>query len=164
VEVASLRKLKLLCPWVTMVDFASDAGSGYKSTQTLLGLRNAEALTGIRVRYVHFNASGEGKRWETDGHNTDIEVRREQAMRAGKPVACCTPATEVEAQLFGGGIEGSFPVLLSFDYDNEVAVKRWDGILSYHDFELHEDGAITAWKSYGIGCGKRTSKADLDKL
>jgi hypothetical protein len=124
VEEASLRKLKLLCPWVTMVDFASDAGSGYTSTQTLLGLRNAKALTGIRVRYVHFNASGEGKRWETDGHNTDIKVRREQAMRAGQPVACCTPATEVQAQLFGGGIEGSFPVLLSFDYDNEVAVKK----------------------------------------
>jgi hypothetical protein len=63
-------------------------------------------------------------------------------------VACCTPATEVEAQLFGGGIEGSFPVLLNFDCDNEVAGKRWDGILAYHDFELHEDGAITAWKSY----------------
>jgi hypothetical protein len=41
-----------------------------------MGLRNAEALTGIRVRRVHFNASGEGKRWETDGHNTDIDSSR----------------------------------------------------------------------------------------
>jgi hypothetical protein len=85
-------------------------------------------------------------------------------MRAGKPVPCCTPATEVDAQLCGGGIDGYFPVLLTFDFENKVAVKRWDGILAYHDFEFREDGAITAWKSYGIGRGKRTSKADLDKL
>ena len=71
---------------------------------------------------MHFNASGEGKRWETDGHNTDIKVRREQAMRAGKPHSCCTPASEVEAQLFGGGIEGSYPTLLEFDYSQEIAV------------------------------------------
>jgi hypothetical protein len=115
-----------------------------------LGLRNAKALTGIRVRHVHFSASGEGKRWETNGHNTDIRY--------------FTPANEVEAQLFGGGIEGSFPVLLDFHYDNEVLVKLWEVNLAYHDFELHENGDIMARKSYGIGHGKRTSKADLDKL
>jgi hypothetical protein len=85
-------------------------------------------------------------------------------MRAGKPSGCHTPATEVEAQLFGGGIEGSFPVLLEFGYDNEVPVKRLEGILAYHVFELHEDGSITAWKSYRIGRGKKFSKTDLDKL
>jgi hypothetical protein len=74
VEESCLRKLKELCPWVEEIDFMSDAGSGYKSSQTLLGLRNIKEVTGIRVRYVHFNASGEGKRWETDGHNTDIKV------------------------------------------------------------------------------------------
>jgi hypothetical protein len=47
------------------------------SRRRLFGTRNIKAVTGIRVRYVHFNASGEGKRWETDGHNTDIKVRRE---------------------------------------------------------------------------------------
>jgi hypothetical protein len=79
-----LRKLKELCPWVEEIDFFR-TGSGYKSSQTLWSLRNIKAVTGIRVRYVHFNA-GEGKRWETDGP-TDIKVRRENAMRAGQPFA-----------------------------------------------------------------------------
>jgi hypothetical protein len=87
-------------PWVEEIDFVIDAGSVYKLPQTLLGLRNIkEEVTGIRVRYVHFNASGEGKRWETDGHNTDIKVRREHAMRAGQPFACNTPASDVEKKL-----------------------------------------------------------------
>jgi hypothetical protein len=84
VEESSLRKLKELCSWVGEINFVSDAGSGYKSSQALLGLRNVEEVTGISVRYVHFHASGEGKRWETDGHNTDIKVRREYVMRAGQ--------------------------------------------------------------------------------
>jgi hypothetical protein len=37
------------------------------------------------------------------------------------------------------------------------------GILSFHDFELHENGDVTAWKSTGIGPGKRFTKAELDK-
>ncbi len=116
VEDSCLRKLKEICPWVEdEIDFMSDAGSGYKSSQTLLGLRNIKHVTGIRVRYVHLNASGEGKRWETDG-NTDIKVRRENAMRAGQPIKCNTPASEVEAQLFNGGIEGSCPTLLELNY------------------------------------------------
>jgi hypothetical protein len=162
VEESCLRKLKEICPWVEEIDFMSDAGSGYKSSQTLLGLRNIKEVTGIRVRYVHFYASGEGKRWETDGHNTDIKVRREHAMRAGKPFACNTPASEVEAQLFNGGIEGSYPTLLEFDYKDQVEVDTWEGISGYHDFELHENGDITAWRSYQVGKGKRFAKADLD--
>jgi hypothetical protein len=62
VEESRLRKLKDLCPWVEDIAFVSDAGSGYKSSQTLLGLRNIKEVTEIRVRYVHLNASGEGKR------------------------------------------------------------------------------------------------------
>jgi hypothetical protein len=104
-----------LCPCVEEIDFLSDEGSGYKSSHTLLGLRNIKEETGIHVRYVHFNASGEGKRWETDGHNTDIKVRREKAMRAGQQFAFNTPVSEVEAQLFNGGMEGSYPTLLEFD-------------------------------------------------
>jgi hypothetical protein len=45
------------------IDFVSDTGSGYKSSQTLLGLRNIKEVTGIRIRYVHLNVPGEGKRW-----------------------------------------------------------------------------------------------------
>ena len=151
VEETSLRELKKLCPWVDEIDFVSDAGSGYKSSQTLLGLRNAKQLTGIRVRKVHFNASGEGKHWETDGHNTDIKVRREHAMRAAKPATCCTSETEVRAQLFGGGIDGSYPTLIEFDYCQEVSLDRWEGI-------------STAWRSYNIGPGKKFLKAYLDGL
>jgi hypothetical protein len=63
VEDSCLRKLKEICPWVEdEIDFMSDAGSGYKSSQTLLGLRNIKEVTGIRVRYVLFNASGKGER------------------------------------------------------------------------------------------------------
>jgi hypothetical protein len=97
VQEASLRRLKTLRPHIDIIDFCSDAGSGYKSTQTILGLRRAKETTGIRVRRMHFNASVEGKRSETDGHNTDIKSRRESAMRAGEPAACVTPDAEVQA-------------------------------------------------------------------
>jgi hypothetical protein len=40
VEEASLCKLEELCLWVEEINFFSDAGSGYKSSQALLGLRN----------------------------------------------------------------------------------------------------------------------------
>jgi hypothetical protein len=63
---------------------AADHAKAFGAGQTLLGLRDAQRLTGIHVCKIHFNASGEGKRWETDGHNTDIKVRREHAMRASK--------------------------------------------------------------------------------
>jgi hypothetical protein len=161
VEESSLRKLKDLCPWVEEIGFVSHAGCGYKSSQTLLGLCNIKEVTGIRVQYVHFNASGEGKRRETNGHNTDIKVRREHAMRAGQPFACNTPAFEVEAQLFNGGMEGSYPTLLEFDYKKEVGVDMWEGISGYHDFELHVNGDITAWRSNQVGKGKPFAKADL---
>jgi hypothetical protein len=54
--------------------------------------------------------------------------------------------SEVEAQLFNGGIEGSYPTLLEFDYKAEVKIDTWEGISGYHDFELHENGDITAWR------------------
>jgi hypothetical protein len=112
---------------------------------------------------MHFNASGEGKRSETDGHNTDIKARRESAMRAGEPAACVTPDAEAQAQLHSGGIPGSYPVVLDFEYHNQVKVGSWEGILSFHDFQLHKNGDVTAWKSYGIGPGKRFTKEFLDK-
>jgi hypothetical protein len=165
VEEASLRELKKLFPDVGDVVFCSDAGSGYKSSQTILGLRNSKELTGVRVRHLHFNASGEGKRSETDGHNTDIKARRKEAMKAGKPQGCTTPAKEVEAQKFSGGCPGAYPVLLEFDYESQVAMsKPWDGIQGWHDFEIHDDGDVTVWKSYKIGAGKRFKREALDKL
>jgi hypothetical protein len=111
------------------------------------------------VRKLHFNASGEGKRCETDGHNTDIKSRRESAMRAGEPTAC-TPDSEAQAQLHGGGIPGSYPVVLDFNHNSEVKVGSWEGILSFHDFELHENRDVTAWKSAGIGPGKKCGRKD----
>jgi hypothetical protein len=128
-----------------------------------LGLRNAKKTTGIRVRKLHFNASGEGKCCETDGHNTDIKSRRESAMRASEPTACVTPDSEAQAQLHSGGIPGSYPVVIDFNHTSEVKVGSWEGILSFHDFELHENGDVTAWKSTGIGPGKKFTKAELDK-
>ena len=52
--------------------------------------------------------------------------------------------------------------MLEFDYSQEVAVDTWDGISVYHDFELHENGDITAWRSYQVGKGKRFEKSELD--
>jgi hypothetical protein len=163
---ATMHLLKTLNPRIIGQEVAlcSDAGSGYKGVQTILGYRAFMERFGIRVRHVHFNASGEGKRWETDGHNTDIKVRREQAMRAGDPSRCATPATEVKAQKFSGGITGSFPVLFEVDYEYEAKTDTWDGIQSFHDFILHDNGDITAFKSYGIGPGKIFKKDELDKI
>jgi hypothetical protein len=111
VEESIFRTLKEVCRGIKEIDFVSDAGSSYKSSQTLFDLLNIKEVTEFRVRYVHFNALGEGKRWETAGHNTDIKVQREHAMRAGQPFECNTPASEVEAQLFNSGIEGPYPIL-----------------------------------------------------
>jgi hypothetical protein len=74
------------------VDFCSDAGRGYKSAQTILGLRYAKVAPGIRARKLHFKASGEGKCSETGRHNMDIRSRRASAMRAGEPAASFTPS------------------------------------------------------------------------
>jgi hypothetical protein len=56
--------------------FCSDAQSRFKSSQTIWGLRNSKYLTEVHTHYLHFNASaGEGKRSETDGHNTDNKAK-----------------------------------------------------------------------------------------
>jgi hypothetical protein len=162
-QCAGLQKWKELDPNVETIGLASDAGSGYKSSQTILGLRDSKILTGVRVSRLHFNASGEGKRWETDGHNTAVKVHRESAMRAGQPPRCATPAQEVQAQQFQNGIPGTYPGVLEFGYEFEMAVDTWKGISAFHDFELHENGDVTAWKAYGVGKGKRFLKAKLDK-
>jgi hypothetical protein len=86
-------------------------------------------------------------------------------MKAGKPHGCTTPAKEVEAQKFSGGCPGAYPALLEFDYESQSTMsKPWDGIQAWHDFEIHDDGDVTVWKSYKIGTGKRFKKATLDKL
>jgi hypothetical protein len=84
-------------------------------------------------------------------------------MRAGEPAACVTPDSETHAQLHSGGVPGSYPVVLKFNYENEMRVGAWEGILSFHDFYLHENGDVTAWKSSRIGPGKRFTKEFLDK-
>jgi hypothetical protein len=52
--------------------------------------------------------------------------------------------------------------LLEFDCKAEVEIDTWEGISRYHEFELHENGDTTAWRSYQVGKGKRFAKADLD--
>jgi hypothetical protein len=84
-------------------------------------------------------------------------------MRAGEPAACFIPDSEAQAQLHSGGVPGSYSVVLNFHYENEANVGAWDGVLSYHDFELHENGDVTAWKSSQVGPSKRFSKEFLDK-
>jgi hypothetical protein len=36
--------------------------------------------------------------------------------------------------------------------------------LSFHDFELHENGDVTARRSWGVGPGKKYPKATLEKM
>jgi hypothetical protein len=163
VEEAALRELKRQNPDLEETAFCMDAGSGYKTAQNLLGLRNSKELTGVWVKHVHFNASGEGKRWKTDGHNPAIKARRKEAMKAGKPAACTTPESEVLAQHFQGGSPGTFPFVLEFDYNKEAKMKQWDGIQAWHDFEYDDKGGITVWKAYKIGPGKYFAKDKLDR-
>jgi hypothetical protein len=72
------------------------------------------------IIYIYSNASGEGKRSVTDGHNTAVKYHREMYMRAGnasnKTNEYTTPTQEANAQLYQGGTDGSYPVLLEFDY------------------------------------------------
>jgi hypothetical protein len=94
----------------------------------------------------------------------DIKSRRESTMRAGeRRAACVTPDSEAQAQLHLGGVPGSYPVVLNFNYDNEAKVGAWDEILSCHEFELHENGDVTVWKLSRVGPGKRFLKEFLDK-
>jgi hypothetical protein len=51
--------------------------------------------------------------------------------------------------------------LLEFDYKAEVKIDTWEGISGYHDFELHENGDITAWRSYQVDKGKRFARQPL---
>ena len=67
----TLDKAKQLCPTMDNISLSSDGGSGFKSTQLLLGLRKRKY-----VDLVHFNASGEGKRVRTDGHFTAVKYQR----------------------------------------------------------------------------------------
>jgi hypothetical protein len=78
--------------------------------------QNSKELTRVQVGHLHFNASGEGKRSETDGHNTDIEAGQKQAtLKAGNPPGYTMPAKEVEAQKYSGGCPGAYQALLEFN-------------------------------------------------
>ena len=63
-DLQELKKMNADVRDLIEIAVCSDAGSGYKATQYLNGMRNAKEHTGVRVRHLHFNASGEGKRWE----------------------------------------------------------------------------------------------------
>ena len=51
----------------------SDVGSAYKTTQFILGMSNMFDKSIISVFCWHFNASGEGKIFTTDGHNMAVK-------------------------------------------------------------------------------------------
>jgi hypothetical protein len=72
-----------------------------------------------------------------------IKSRRKSVMRAGGPSWCVTPDAESQDQLHSGGVPGFYPVVLDFNHESEVKVKSWEGILSFHDFELDENGDVT---------------------
>jgi len=163
-EEAALAQVKVIHPEIDSIVMCSDQGSGYKSTQTILGLRNSQSWGGPRVKHLHYNGPSEGKRKYTDGHMTENKGHRKNAMMAGCPPQCTTPAEEVLAQEYLGGYPGVHPFVLEFEYDEEMKLKKWDGISQYHDFQLNEDGSVTVWKSYKIGPGKTFSKEELDSL
>jgi hypothetical protein len=164
---AGMRELKLLDESIGVSGFdafCSDAGSGYKSTPyVLMVLREMKELTGVSVRRLHFNASGEGNRNLTDGHNAHLKAHREAALRAGQPSACTTAAAEAKAAAYAGGLAGTTSRILKFGYESKVTVNALPGIQSFHDFK-REDGGIRVWKSYDIGPGKFFSDEKLDKL
>jgi len=161
---ATLKKAKELQPALENAVLIQDAGSGYKSTTVVAGLRKSREMTGVRVKRLIFNASGEGKRHKTDGHFTAIKAKRRSAMMAGQPAECTTPRREVLAQRYQGGIDGAHPFLLEFHYDNEVAVAAIPSISQYHAFEYLDDGGIRMWKTHGVGDGKVMSREEIDKL
>ena len=164
---ATLKKALQLQPSLGDSDGAvliQDAGSGYKSTTVVAALRKSKEVTGVRVKMLIFNASGEGKRYKTDGHFPVIKAIRRTAMMAGEPAECTTPRREVMAQQYNGGIDGAHPFLLEFNYDNEVAVSALSSISQYHVFEYLDDGGIRMWKTYGVGPGKVMSSDEIDQL
>jgi hypothetical protein len=98
--------------------------------------------TGEEAAFERFRG---GKCSEIDGRNTDIKSRRESAMRAGEPTACVTPNSETEVLLHSDGIPESYPGVLDFDHEeNGVKVGSCEGVLSFRDFELHENGDVIA--------------------
>ena len=63
------------------VVLCSDAGSGYKKTQLILGMINVFDKSGVSVFRWGFNSSGEGEISTTDGHNISVKARREMSMK-----------------------------------------------------------------------------------
>jgi hypothetical protein len=103
------------------------------------------------VRRLHFNASGEGKRSEIDGH-----------MRSGEPAVYVTPDPEAHIQLDSG--DNPDPILSSWIWIMRTKPKsEVGGIQSFRDFKLHKNKNVTTWKSSGVGPGKRISKRELEE-
>ena len=68
-------------PTMKNVVVCSDAGSGYKKTQLILGMINVFDKSGVSVFRWGFNSSGEGEISTTDGHNISVKARREMSMK-----------------------------------------------------------------------------------
>ena len=140
------------------VAMISDAGSGYKTKENIVGMR------GKGVALYHNSAAGHGKNQKTDGKGASIKAQRDKAMRAGKPRDCTTPMREVQAQRFDGGLPGTISELINISYDERIKMRQWKGLMKYLDFEYRDDGSIRVWRYWNIGPGKAISRKFLDSL
>ena len=77
-----------------------------------MGLRHSKHTTDMKVEILHYNESGKGKIWETDGTNTYIRVLIEQEICDRKTYGYHTPTSELEAQTFNSKIRGYLPVII----------------------------------------------------
>jgi hypothetical protein len=78
-------------------------------------------------------------------------------VRAGEPNAAC--ATVPRIQRHNTGTAHAVAAFL----DHILSSFVMEGILSFHDYEQHNKGDETAWKSSGHGPGKMFTKEELDK-
>ena len=129
----------------------SNAGSGYKTTQCILGMSNMFDKYSISVFRYHFNASAEGERLPTDGCNKAVKARRKMAMKGVYVPACTTTELEIHTQSYDRGTVGSHPVEISFDCKFEKLVETVEVMQKLRDFEFLTDGYIRVWRIFGIG-------------
>ena len=80
------------------------------------------------------------------------------STKGGYVPACTTIELEFQAQSYRGGIVGSYPVELAFDYKCDKPVETVEGMQKLHDFVFLPDGSIRMWRTFGIGQGKVISK------
>ncbi len=91
---------------------------------------------------MHFYASSEGKRWETDGHNIDIKVQREHAMRAGMHSHVAQLHLKQKVSSFFLRYWGQVQPCLSSITAKRLSSTRGEESAGIHDFELHVNGDI----------------------